>query len=55
MARNSAIKAGTVLSQQEMNTLIEELFACNTPNISIGGKSVIQTLSLSEIAQKFDR
>jgi len=55
MARNSAIKGGTVLGQQEMNTLIEELFACKTPNFSIGGKPVIQTIALTEIAQKFER
>ena len=55
MARNSAIKVGTSLSQQEMNTLIEELFACKTPNFSINGKPVIQTIALSEIAQKFER
>ncbi|TKC12130.1 DNA mismatch repair endonuclease MutL [Pedobacter polaris] len=55
MAKNSAIKGGTALGQQEMNTLIEELFACKTPNFSISGKPVIQTIPLSEIAQKFDR
>lgn len=55
MAKNSAIKAGTSLSQQEMNTLIEELFACKTPNFSISGKPVIQTIHLNEIAQKFER
>ncbi len=55
MAKNSAIKAGVALSQQEMNTLIEELFACKTPNFSITGRPVIQTIALSEIAQKFER
>jgi len=55
MAKNSAIKVGTALSQQEMNTLIEELFACKTPNFSINGKPVIQTIALSELAQKFER
>ncbi|SFH40437.1 DNA mismatch repair endonuclease MutL [Pedobacter insulae] len=55
MARNSAIKAGTALSQQEMNTLIEELFSCKTPNFSVNGRPVIQTIALSEIAQKFER
>ncbi len=55
MARNSAIKAGTSLGQQEMNTLIEELFACKMPNFSISGKPVIETISLSEIGQRFDK
>jgi len=55
MAKNSAIKGGTSLGQQEMNTLIEELFACKTPNFSISGRPVVQTIPLIEIAQKFDR
>lgn len=55
MARNSAIKNGTALSQQEMNTLIEELFACKTPNFSISGRPVIQTITLAELAQKFEK
>lgn len=55
MARNSAIKAGMALSQQEMNTLIDELFACKTPNFSINGKPAIQTITLAELAQKFEK
>ncbi len=55
MARNSAIKAGKALSQQEMNSLIEELFACKTPNFNINGKPAIQTITLNELAQKFER
>jgi DNA mismatch repair protein MutL len=34
MARQQAIKAGQSLSQKEMVTLIEELFECNTANIT---------------------
>ena len=55
MARNSAIKNGTELSQTEMNTLIEQLFACKTPNFSISGKPVIQTIGLTELDKKFDK
>jgi DNA mismatch repair protein MutL len=55
MARNSAIKGGTVLGQAEMNTLIEQLFACKTPNFSISGKNVIQTIGLTELDKKFDK
>ncbi|RZK35927.1 MAG: DNA mismatch repair protein MutL, partial [Pedobacter sp.] len=55
MAKNSAIKGGTSLGQQEMNTLIEELFACKTPNFSISGRPVVQTIPLTEIAQKFEK
>jgi DNA mismatch repair protein MutL len=55
MARNSAIRSGTVLGQTEMNTLIEQLFACKTPNFSISGKPVIQTIGLAELDKKFDK
>jgi len=55
MARNSSIKSGVSLAQEEMNTLIEQLFACKTPNYSISGKPVIQTIGLTEIDKKFDR
>lgn len=55
MAKTSAIKSGAVLGQQEMNTLIEQLFACQTPNFSISGKPVIQTIGLTELDKKFDK
>jgi DNA mismatch repair protein MutL len=55
MAKNSAIKSGTALSQQEMNMLIEQLFACKTPNFGVSGKPVVQTISLAEIAFKFEK
>lgn len=37
MARQQAIKAGQPLSQKEMLQLAEELFTCNTPNITPTG------------------
>lgn len=55
MARNSAIKSGTSLSQEEMNMLIEQLFACKMPNFSIGGKPVIQTITLTDLDKKFEK
>jgi DNA mismatch repair protein MutL len=55
MARNSAIKSGVSLEQEEMNMLIEQLFACKTPNFSISGKPIIQTIGLTELDKKFDK
>lgn len=55
LARNAAIKPGLFLSQVEMNNLIEQLFACESPNISLFGKPVIITFTLDELIQKFDR
>jgi DNA mismatch repair protein MutL len=37
MSRQQAIKAGQTLNQQEMQVLLEELFACSTPNITPSG------------------
>lgn len=37
MARQQAIKAGQSLSQKEMLALVEELFTCNSPNITPTG------------------
>jgi DNA mismatch repair protein MutL len=37
MARQQAIKAGQTLSQKEMLTLVEELFTCNSPNVTPTG------------------
>lgn len=37
MARQQAIKSGQPLQQKEMMALIEELFTCNTPNVTPSG------------------
>lgn len=37
MSRQHAIKAGQSLSEKEMQTLVEELFQCTTPNATISG------------------
>jgi DNA mismatch repair protein MutL len=55
LARNSAIKAGTCLEQEEMNNLIDELFACSMPNVSLSGKPVVLTYTIEELLLKFDK
>ena len=55
LAQNAAIKAGTPLSADEMNVLIDELFACELPNQSLNGKPVIVTFSLEDILQLFEK
>lgn len=37
MARQQSIKAGQSLSEKEMQSLVNDLFACTTPNISPNG------------------
>ena len=55
LAKNSAIKAGITLETAEMNNLIDQLFACNMPNVSIHGKQIIIKLSLEELVEKFSK
>ncbi|WP_207535437.1 DNA mismatch repair endonuclease MutL [Desertivirga arenae] len=55
LARNAAIKAGTPLSQEEMNNLIDQLFACEMPNSSISGKPVVITYAMDDLLQKFEK
>ncbi|WP_419802730.1 DNA mismatch repair endonuclease MutL [Mucilaginibacter sp.] len=55
LAKNAAVNPGTKFSLEEMNQLIDQLFACQMPNVSLSGKPVIITYTLEEIFQKFDR
>jgi len=55
LARNAAIKTGTKLSLEEMNLLIDQLFACKMPNVSLSGKPVIITFTLNELLEKFNK
>ncbi len=55
LARNAAIKTGTKLSLEEMNLLIDQLFACSMPNVSLSGKPVIITFTLAELLEKFEK
>lgn len=53
MACNMAIKAGKALAQEEMNNLIDELFACRMPYSTPGGKPTITTFSLDDLDRRF--
>ncbi|MCD8741306.1 DNA mismatch repair endonuclease MutL [Mucilaginibacter roseus] len=55
LARNAAIKAGTKLSLEEMNLLIDQLFACQMPNVALNGKPVISTFTMNEILERFEK
>ncbi len=55
LAKNAAIKAGSKLSSQEMNNMIDQLFACNMPNAAINGKQIVVTFTLNELAEKFSK
>jgi len=49
LAQRASVKPGTKLSTEEMNTLVDELFACTENKLSPSGKSCFSTLSIDEI------
>ncbi len=54
MARNLAIKAGKVLLPEEMQSLLDDLFACSVPNVSPSGKTIIISITSEEIEKRFN-
>jgi len=55
LARNAAIKAGTKMNLEEMNLLIDQLFACQMPNVALNGKLVITTFTVNELLERFEK
>jgi DNA mismatch repair protein MutL len=55
MARNMSIKSGKLLTQEEMNNLIDELFACKMPYSTPNGKPTISTISTDELDKRFKK
>src|SRR3984885_15223497 len=55
LARNAATKAGTKMSLEEMNLLIDQLFACQMPNVALNGKLVITTFTIEELLERFEK
>jgi DNA mismatch repair protein MutL len=55
LARNAAIKSGIKMSLEEMNLLIDQLFACQMPNLALNGKPVISTFTLTELIERFEK
>jgi DNA mismatch repair protein MutL len=55
IARRSAMKPGTRLTIMEMNTLIDKLFACRTPNYSPAGNATFVIMDLDKISKLFNR
>lgn len=53
LAKNMAIKHGKILQQEEMNSLIDQMFACKLPYASLDGKSTVTIISRDELEKKF--
>lgn len=54
MAANVAIEAGTLLKKEEINAMVDALFACKAPTVSPSGKAIFNIISMEEIAKKFN-
>ncbi len=53
LAKSAAIVPGQVLTNDEMNSLVDSLFALATPNYTPDGKTVLHVLEESEIEKIF--
>jgi DNA mismatch repair protein MutL len=51
----NAIKSGEILNQSQMHSLVDQLFACETPYFCPHGRPVIVTNGLDELDRKFKR
>jgi len=49
LAKNMSIKRGKKLQQIEMKSIIESLFACQVPEVSLDGKPVIRIIPLTTL------
>jgi DNA mismatch repair protein MutL len=55
LARRAAIKSGQILQKEEMQSLIDQLFACKTPNYGPDGKQVFFIFELNKIENQLSR
>jgi DNA mismatch repair protein MutL len=55
LAKAASVNYGTELKPEEMNHLIDSLFACETPNYSPDGKPVLSIISLDDLEKTFFR
>lgn len=54
LARSASIKSGTFLTNEEMNNLIDNLFACEMPYNLPNGKPTIISLNLEDLNKQFN-
>lgn len=55
LAKASALDYGTELKQEEIDHLIDNLFACSTPNFSPDGKKVLTIIPTEDIEKSFSK
>jgi DNA mismatch repair protein MutL len=55
MAHKAAIRSGKTLSTEEMNRMVDELFACTMPYSNPDGKPVVLTYTLEDLDRRFKK
>jgi DNA mismatch repair protein MutL len=55
LAKASALSYGVTLKQEEIDHLIDNLFACSTPNYSPEGKMVLTIIPLGDFEKTFNK
>jgi DNA mismatch repair protein MutL len=55
LAKKAALKPGSRLSVAEMNSLIDQLFACQSPQFAPGGQPTVRTISLDQLSAFFEK
>ena len=53
LAKASAVNYGKSLSSEEMSAIIDQLFACETPNFTPDGKTIVSVLETQELDKRF--
>ena len=54
-SKSGAIKAGRSLNNIEMDHLIDQLFACDSPYFNAKGKVIISKIDMEEINKRFEK
>lgn len=55
LAHSSSIKSGKALEEEEMNLLIDELFSCENPYTTAGGRATFISFDFESLEQKFSK
>ena len=55
MARSASIKRGQVLQEEEMQDIIDRLFACEVPYHSPFGRKCFITYTLEDLDKQFSK
>ncbi len=55
LAWQQSVKAGTSLTQKEAETLVQDLFACTSPNVTPNGKPVYSEFNKMDLDKMFGR